>query len=126
MSAVPSAYGNRRHERRIAKFRRMIAFNHGPEAGRIQWAVDGIHVLLGQMQRAQERLANLARAIAIDLQPYRIAFATIVELIFDRLEVVLKRLLTRPFLFEANSCCSRAAWAAAKRATGTRYGEQLT
>jgi len=66
----------------------MIALEEHHQAVRVQRAVDQIQAVLRQPQRFQQRIADLRRAIVLDLQPHGVALAAVVQFVLHRLEQV--------------------------------------
>ena len=85
---------HRRDERRVAQFRRMIALVNRHQPRRIQRAIDDIQDRLLSSRRVfEKRVADFRRAIAFHFQPDGVAFAAVVQFVFDGFEQI------RRFLF---------------------------
>ena len=81
------------NERGIAQLGGMIAMIDRHEPRGIERAVDDIHVLVLQSQRAEQRLADFRRAIVFHFEPHGVALAAVVQFVLHGLEQVLDVLL---------------------------------
>ena len=82
------AHRHRRDKRRVPLFRGVVAFVNLHKPCRIQRPVDGVQVALLQVQRPQQRVADLRRAVLLHFQPDGGAAAAVVQLVFDGLQQV--------------------------------------
>ena len=71
------------------RVRRMVPLVNRHQTGRIQRAVDDVEIVFRQVQRAEQRGADLGRTILFQFEPDRRAFAAIVEFVLDRLEQIV-------------------------------------
>ena len=67
----------------------MVPLVNRHQTGRIQRAVDDEEIVFRQVQRAEQRGADLGRTILFQFEPDRRAFAAIVEFVLDRLEQIV-------------------------------------
>ncbi len=73
----------------------MIAFDQRHQPRRIERPVNQIQIVLCQPQRAEKRPPDSLRAIVVDLQPHRVPFAPVVQLVLYRLEQIPAVLLVQ-------------------------------
>src|SRR4051812_47482505 len=90
---IPQTFSNRSDERRVAKFRRVIAFINRHQPRGIYRTVQDVEVVLGEAKGGEQDFADRNGAILFNLEADSVALASIMQFVFDGLQKIRDFLL---------------------------------